>query len=109
MVIRSILTLIEHRFGKPGLYVMDEPESALSFRGQLRLLRLIHDGLEGGSQFVLATHSPLLMRMPGATIYELGDDGIRSCDFDDLTVVNLWRRFLAAPERLLDILLGDGD
>ena len=70
---------------------------------------LIHDGLEGGSQFVLATHSPLLMRMPGAIIYELGDHGIHSCDFDELAVVKLWRRFLAAPERLLDILLSDDD
>jgi len=54
---------------------MDEPESALSFQGQLRLLRVIHDGLTDGSQYVIVTHSPLLMRMPGATIYELGPHG----------------------------------
>jgi predicted ATPase len=105
----SFLTLIEHRFDTPGLYVMDEPESALSFQGQLRLLRLIHDGLQDGSQFVLATHSPLLMRMPGAIIYELDDNGIRSCEFEQLAVVNLWRRFLTAPERVLDVLLSDDD
>ena len=56
---------------------MDEPESALSFRGQLSLLRAIHDGINSGSQFVLATHSPLLMRLPGAVIYEVTDEGLR--------------------------------
>jgi predicted ATPase len=103
----SFLTLIESRFVKAGLYVMDEPESALSFQGQLGLLRFIHDGLEEGSQFVIATHSPLLMRMPGAIIYELDGEGMHSRDYDDLTVVNLWRRFLAAPERLLEVLFDD--
>jgi predicted ATPase len=88
---------------------MDEPESALSFQGQLRLLRVIHDGLRENSQYVIATHSPVLMRMPGATIYELGPDGVNQCSYDDLMVVNLWRRFLAAPERLLETLFADDD
>ena len=100
----SFLELIQNRMAQPGLYIMDEPESALSFQGQLRLLRFIHDGLLDGSQFVIATHSPVLMRMPGAAIYELGEHGIERRDYDDLAVVNLWRRFLAAPERLLDVL-----
>ena len=100
----SFLALITNRVSEPGLYVMDEPESALSFQGQLQLLRFIHDGLAEGSQFVIATHSPLLMRMPDATIYELGDHGICSRTYDDLAVVNLWRRFLTSPERVLDVL-----
>ena len=103
----SFLALIESRFGRAGLYIMDEPESALSFQGQLSLLRAIHDGLHDGSQFVLATHSPLLMRMPDATIYELGPGGLRPCAYEDLGVVNLWRRFLTAPERVLDALFED--
>jgi predicted ATPase len=103
----SFLTLIESRFSEPGLYVMDEPESALSFQGQLGLLRFIHDGLREGAQFIIATHSPLLMRMPGAVLYELDDEGVHSCAYDDLTVVNLWRRFLTAPERVLDVLFDD--
>ena len=102
----SFLQLIESRFGGPGFYVMDEPESALSFQGQLSLLRFMHDGVAAGSQFVIATHSPVLMRMPGAVIYEL-DDGIAACDYDDLTVVALWRRFLDDPERMLTNLLDD--
>ena len=103
----SFLSLIEHRFGGPGLYLMDEPESALSFQGQLRLLRYMYDGLRDGAQFIIATHSPLLMRMPGALLYELSDRGIHECAYDDLTVVGLWRRFLDSPERLLDVLFSD--
>lgn len=103
----SFLTLIEHRFAGPGLYLLDEPESALSFQGQLGLLRFIHDGVKEGAQFVIATHSPLLMRMPGALIYELDDRGIHACDYDDLNVVGLWRRFLESPERLLEVLFSN--
>jgi predicted ATPase len=103
----SFLALIEARFDRPGLYLLDEPESALSFQGQLRLLRWIHDGLAAGSQFVVATHSPLLMRMPEAVIYELGDGGAERCEYDDLAVVNLWRRFLDFPDRILQTLFSD--
>jgi predicted ATPase len=102
----SFLRLIESRFGDAGFYVMDEPESALSFQGQLGLLRFMHDAVAAGSQFVIATHSPVLMRMPGAIIYDL-DAGIAARDYDDLTVVELWRRFMNAPERILDTLFAD--
>jgi predicted ATPase len=105
----SFLSLIGHRFADRGFYVMDEPESALSFQGQLQLLRVIHDGIGDGSQYVIATHSPLLMRMPGATIYELGVDGIHRRDYEDLSIVNLWRRFLEAPDRLLETLFADDE
>ena len=102
-------TLVEDRFTGAGFYVMDEPESALSFEGQLGLLRFVHDGVRDGAQFLVATHSPLLMRAPGAVIYELGDHGIRRCEWEELQVVQLWRRFLDAPERMLDVLLSDDD
>jgi len=105
----SFLSLIESRFASQGFYVLDEPESALSFQGQLRLLRVIYDGLEDNSQYVIATHSPVLMRMPEATIYEVGVDGIQRCEYDDLAVVNLWRRFLDSPDRLLETLFADDE
>jgi len=73
---QSFLTLIERRFATVGLYVMDEPESALSFHGQLQLLRAIHDGVVAGSQFIVATHSPMLMCAAGATLVEFSDAGI---------------------------------
>jgi predicted ATPase len=105
----SFISLMESRFGRPGLYVMDEPESALSFHGQLQLMRLIHDALGDGSQFVIATHSPMLMRVPGAVIYLLNDDGLTRVEYDDLEVVQLWRRFMIQPESILDHLLSDDD
>jgi predicted ATPase len=66
----------------------------------------MHEAVAAGSQFVIATHSPVLMRMPGAMLYDL-DAGITACDYDDLGVVELWRRFMNAPERILDTLLAD--
>lgn len=104
----SFLALIESRFGDPGLYVMDEPESALSFHGQLQLMRLIHDAVRDGSQFIIATHSPMLMRVPDAVIYLL-NDGLSRVEYDDLEVVRLWRRFMIQPESILDHLLSDDD
>ena len=106
---QSFLSLIESRFTTAGLYLMDEPESALSFQGQLQLLRVIHDGVAAGAQFILATHSPILMRATAATIYELDDDGVRQLSYDDVTAVGLWRRFLDEPDRLLQILYRDDD
>jgi predicted ATPase len=74
----SFLPLIESRMSSDGLYFLDEPESALSFHGQLRLLAIMLDAAEAGAQFVVATHSPVLMAFPRATIYEFGDDGANS-------------------------------
>jgi predicted ATPase len=59
-----------------------------------------------GAQFVIATHSPVLLATPGARIYELGDTGIATCDYDDLDTVRLMRGFLEAPERYLRAALG---
>jgi predicted ATPase len=106
---QSFLALADSRFADRGLYLMDEPESALSIQGQMRLLRLVHDGVARGAQFVLATHSPLLMSLPGALIYELSDDGIERVAYDEVRAVGLWRTFMANPDRLLDPLLSEDD
>ena len=104
----SFLSLVMHRFGPDGLYLMDEPEAALSPYGCLALLRRMHDLAAAGGQFVVATHSPLLMAYPGATIYELTDAGIATVDYDDVDTVQLYRSFLSAPEQLLrHLLAGD--
>ncbi|MFV0308926.1 MAG: AAA family ATPase [Desertimonas sp.] len=105
----SFLDLIDSRFDGVGLYVMDEPESALSFQGQLRLLRIIRDRAREGSQFLIATHSPILMRAADATIYEFADHGVRSVEFDDVVAVGLWRRFLDDPDPILDVLYADDE
>ena len=94
----SFLTLIESRMQPAGFYVLDEPESALSFHGQLTLLYAMRQALDAGAQFVLATHSPILMAYPGAAIYQLDDTGIHETAYDDLESVQLWRNFLSGPE-----------
>ncbi|MEZ5377649.1 MAG: AAA family ATPase [Acidimicrobiales bacterium] len=103
----SFLTLIESRMSNDGLYFLDEPESALSFHGQLRLLAIMHDATEAGAQFVIATHSPVLMAFPHATIYEFGNDGAQQCSYDEIESVQLWRNFLDEPDRFFRHLLGE--
>jgi predicted ATPase len=102
----AFLDLATHRFGPHGLYVLDEPEAALSVPGCLALVARVHDLVAAGSQFVIATHSPVLLAVPGATILRLGADGtITEVDFDDAEPVALTRSFLADPQRFLRHLL----
>ena len=97
----SFLELIGSRMMYPGLYVLDEPESALSFTGCLALLQHLHDLVRHDSQVILSTHSPLLAALPGATIYEVGEWGLRECAWEDLDLVVAWRGFLDDPQRYL--------
>lgn len=102
----SFLDLATHRFGPDGLYVLDEPEAALSVPGCLALVARIHDLVRAGSQFVVATHSPVLLAVPGATILRIGDDGVISqVTFDEADPVALTRSFLTDPQRFLRHLL----
>jgi predicted ATPase len=94
----SFIALITHRFGPGGLYILDEPEAALSVRGNLALLRRMHDLIAEGSQFIVSTHSPILLGFPGALIYTLDADGIRRTAYDDAEAVVLTREFLKDPE-----------
>ncbi|MDO5534801.1 MAG: AAA family ATPase [Propionibacteriaceae bacterium] len=87
---------------RPGLYVLDEPESALSFTSSLHALALLSDLLEHpGVQVVLATHSPVLSALPGARILQFSESGIDERDWADLDLVVNERYFLADPERFL--------
>ena len=105
---QSFLALAGHRFAGEGLYILDEPEAALSVTGNLALLSVIVRAAENGAQFIIATHSPILLAIPGATIYELGEDGaFAKTAYDDLEAVQLTRGFLNAPERYLRAALGD--
>jgi predicted ATPase len=92
---------LESRRTERGLYLLDEPEAALSFRSCLALLVLLADAVAAGSQVVMATHSPLLAAAPGARVLELGPDGITARDWEDLDLVRDWQDFLAAPQRWL--------
>ena len=103
----SFLDIAVNRLGPRGFYVFDEPEAALSVNGQLALIRRMHELVGQHSQFVVATHSPILLGYPGATILELSDTGIRKVAFDDAPQVELTRSFLDDPQRFLRHLLRD--
>ena len=103
----SFLALVKNRFSGRGLYLLDEPEAALSPRGQLALLCCIHDLVELDSQFIIATHSPLLMACPGAELLQLDEEGVAPVELRDTAHYQLTRRFLEAPEKMLADLLAE--
>ena len=102
----AFLSLFMNRFGRDSFYLLDEPEAALSPQRQLALLSRLHDLVEEHSQFVIATHSPILMAYPNALIYECGEHGIRPVDYEDTEHYRVTRDFLANPARMLKILMG---
>jgi predicted ATPase len=101
----SFLTLVTNRFFGNGFYLLDEPEAALSPTRQLALLTRLHDLAKASSQFVIATHSPLLLAYPNATIYSLETDGIRETKYEDTEHYQITRRFLADHRGMLKRLL----
>jgi predicted ATPase len=101
----GFLEVLDRKFGGPGFYLMDEPEAPLSFVSTLSLVARLADLRAAGAQLVIATHSPLLTALPGATILELGDFGLRKAPWDQLTIVANWRRFLTDPPTYLGPLL----
>jgi predicted ATPase len=104
---QSFLAILSERFSPDGLYLLDEPESALSPQGQLAMLRRLYELVADGSQFVIATHSPILLSFPLARIYELSEQGISTVSYDEAESVELYRSFLAAPDLFLHHLSAD--
>ncbi|WP_445149483.1 AAA family ATPase [Baekduia sp. Peel2402] len=104
---QSFLALASNRFAGESIYVLDEPEAALSATSCLALLSIIARATQAGAQFIIATHSPILLACPGARIYELDDDGAAECSYDALDAVRLMRGFLDAPDRYLRATLDD--
>jgi len=103
----SFIALVTHRFGPNGLYILDEPEAALSLRGNLALMRRMHDLVAQGSQFIVSTHSPILLGYPDAKVYVLSDAGIVETPYEETEVVELTRAFLADPREFLHHLFDD--
>lgn len=100
----AFLWLMQNRFGSHGLYLLDEPESALSPQRQFATLRLIHDLVAQGSQFIIATHSPILLAYPKATIYWLDETGLRETTYTETEHYQLTRNFLNNHEAMLHYL-----
>lgn len=97
----SFLAVIKNRFGGNGLYILDEPEAALSPTGIMSLMAVMHSLTEKNSQFIISTHSPILMAYPDALIYELTESGIRRANYRDTDHYIITKRFLDDPEKIL--------
>jgi predicted ATPase len=106
---QGFLEILRTRVNQRGFYLMDEPDSPLSFVASLGLVALLHDLAVEQSQVVVATHSPIVAAVPGAHVLELGDWGIREARWDDLEIVHSWRDFLNDPTQHLRYLLADDD
>lgn len=104
----SFLSLVKNRFGGNGIYLLDEPEAALSPSRQMTLMVLMNELVKNNSQFIIATHSPILMAFPGAQVVELTEDNIRTVPYSQTEHFQLPKRFLDNPEKMLEMLLGEG-
>ena len=101
----SFMTLMTERFAGQGLYILDEPEAALSPQRQLAVLSRLHDLVREDSQFIIATHSPILMAYPDAWIYQCSEQGVERVAYEDTQHFQVTRDFLADPARMLRELL----
>ncbi|WMJ22189.1 AAA family ATPase [Paludicola sp. MB14-C6] len=100
----SFLALVQNRFGGNGVYILDEPEAALSPMRLLTLLAEINELTKRNSQFIIATHSPILMTYPDAEILEFSQKGIQSVGYKDTEHYQITRRFLENPEQIYKYL-----
>jgi len=103
----SFLAVLDSRFTGPGFFCLDEPEAALSFSSTLGLVAALQRVVARGGQVLCATHSPVLAAMPGARILEAGPWGLREAAWDELEVVEHWRRYLTDPWAYLRHLQDD--
>ncbi len=101
----SFMSLVLNRFSGNGLYILDEPEAALSPARQLSLLVKINDLVKSNSQLIIATHSPILMAYPDAEIFFLDDKGIKNIDYKETEHYLITKEFLNNPEKMLKYLL----
>jgi predicted ATPase len=97
----GFLSLLGDRATRPGLYLLDEPDAALSFTGTLSLVVRLRDLVAAGAQVVVATHSPVLAALPGAHLLEVGGWGLREARWSDLELTASWRQFLDDPSSFL--------
>jgi predicted ATPase len=101
----SFLGLFRSRFVPGGLYLLDEPETPLSPQSQLGLMAMLKEMVAEDAQFIVATHSPILLAFPGSAIYAFDEPPVRQVAYDDIEHVRLTRDFLNAPEAFLRHLL----
>ena len=105
----SFISLVKNRFEGQGLYMMDEPEAALSPQRLMSLITRIHDLVKDGSQFIIATHSPILMAYPHAEILQFSDAGIRRVSYRETEHYKVTKMFMDDPERMMHYLIDSDD
>ena len=103
----SFMALVENRFGGNGLYLLDEPEAALSPSRQMELLCHIHRLVREGSQFIISTHSPILMAYPNGQVLNLTKEGIEKVSYQETEHFRLTKQFLSNPERMCQLLFSE--
>lgn len=103
----SFFALLDHRFGGNGLYILDEPEAALSPNRQLSFLVRMHELIGQNSQFIIATHSPIILGYPDAWIYEATPRGLDRMEYEDTEHFQITRSFLNRRRTFLETLLAD--
>ncbi|MGI6221487.1 MAG: AAA family ATPase [Coriobacteriales bacterium] len=103
----SFMALARNRFGGKGLYILDEPEAALSPRRVMELMATMKRLVDDESQFLISTHSPMIMMFPGADVVQIGHGGIRHVDYRETDHFQIMARFLADPDRMLSYLFGE--
>ena len=105
----SFIALMENRFTGEGLYILDEPEAALSPMRLMRMMYIMHELIEKESQFIISTHSPLLMMFPGADIYQFTQDGMERVRYQDTEHYQVTRMFMDDPDRMFHYLFAEGE
>ena len=101
------MALLVHKFRGQGLYLLDEPEAALSPTRQLAALRAIHQLVKADSQFIIATHSPILLAYPGAKIIQCDETGVSEVKYEETKHYTITRDFLNHYPRRLEQILED--
>ncbi len=101
----SFLSIVQNRFFGNGLYILDEPEAALSPMKLMTLMAEMKELVNKDSQFIIATHSPILMTFPSAQIFEFSQDGIKKVNYQDTEHFKVTKSFLENPEKMLHYLL----
>lgn len=100
----SFLSLVTNRFEGNGLYIMDEPEAALSPQRLLTLLVLMDELVKKSSQFIIATHSPIIMAFPGADIIQFSENGMERVSYRETESYRITKQFMDDPERMIKYL-----
>jgi predicted ATPase len=101
----SFMALLTERFSSNGFYILDEPEAALSPSRQMAVLSRLHALIKQDCQFIIATHSPIIMAYPQAHIYQLTAEGISQIDYQDTEHYAVTKAFLNNTDKMLDVLL----